>query len=187
MKQFNSLNFVKLLIPKHQVNTRAGYTSKIWPVFIYMPTTTLCLGHPLYIKILGMTDIIIFFKGRFIDVVARWPGSTHDLHIFRTSQRRERLDATHRGMQSGVLIDDSGYAFKPYLVTPYHHSTSEAKERYNEAHKKTRAQIEQAFGWLKRRFHVLHVEIRMAPERVCTIIGRVITIHDCLSNIEELI
>ena len=93
-----------------------------------------------------MTDIIIFFKGRFIDVVARWPGSTHHSHIFRTSQPRERLDVTHRGMQSGVLLDDSGYACKPFLVTPYLHPTSESDERYNKAHKKTKAQIEQAFG-----------------------------------------
>ena len=119
--------------------------------------------------------------------MARWPGSTHDSHIFRTSQLRERLDATHRGMQSGVLLGDSGYACKPYLVTPYLRPTSNAEERYNVAHKKTRAVIERAFGWLKRRFHVLHREIRMAPERVCTVIGRVITIHGCLSNTEYCI
>lgn len=113
----------------------------------------------------------LFVTGKFIDVVAWWGGSTHDAHIFRTSPLRRRLEA-HRGIQDGILLGDSGYACKPYLLTPYLHPSTVAQERYNSAHKRTRAQIERAFGWLKRRFHVLHGEIRMAPERVCTLIGR---------------
>lgn len=114
-----------------------------------------------------------FFSGKFIDVVARWPGSTHDSHMFRTSQLRTRLES-HHGLQDGILLGDSGYACKPYLITPYLRPSTQAEERFNVAHKKTRTQIERAFGWLKRRFHVLHGEIRMAPERVCSIIGEFI-------------
>ena len=110
-------------------------------------------------------------SGRFIDLVAKWPGSTHDSHIFRTSHLRTRLETTHKGLQDGVVLGDSGYACKPYLLTPYMRPSNEAQEKFNTAHKKTRTQVERAFGWLKRRFHVLHGEIRMKPERVCTIIG----------------
>ena len=114
---------------------------------------------------------LLFVTGKFIDVVARWGGSTHDAHIFRTSPLKRRLE-TNRGNQDGILLGDSGYACKPYLLTPYLRPSTVAQERFNIAHKRTRAQVERAFGWLKRRFHVLHGEIRMAPERVCTLIGR---------------
>ena len=43
----------------------------------------------------------------------------------------------------------------------------------------TRTLIEQVFGILKRRFHILHSEIRMKPERVCTIV----TVRCILHNI----
>ena len=81
------------------------------------------------------------FKGKFIDVVIRWPGSTHDAHIFRTSQLRTRLEATHHTLKDGILLGDSGYACRPYLLTPYMRPASEAQERFNAAHKKTRTQV----------------------------------------------
>ena len=111
------------------------------------------------------------FSGRFTDLVARWPGATHDAHIFRNSSLKTRLER-HHGLQDGILLGDSGYACKPYLLTPYLRPSTREQENYNGAHKRTRTQIERAFGWLKRRFSVLHGEIRMHPERVCTIIGK---------------
>ena len=38
--------------------------------------------------------------------------------------------------------------------------------------------IEQAFGWWKRRFHLLHSEIRMTPEKACILIGACATLHN---------
>jgi hypothetical protein len=47
-----------------------------------------------------------------------------------------------------------------------------AKERaLNRSLRKTRVLIEQVFGRWKRRFHLLHLEIRMKPEKVCLLIG----------------
>ena len=34
------------------------------------------------------------------------------------------------------------------------------------------------FGILKRRFHVLHSEVRMSPERVCTIVAACCILHN---------
>lgn len=51
-------------------------------------------------------------------MVAKWPGSTHDSHIFRTSQVGQELEGTN--FENGVLIGDSGFACLPYyLMTLY--------------------------------------------------------------------
>ena len=63
-------------------------------------------------------------------------------------------------------------------MTPYLNPASRVEERYNTAHAKTRVLIEQTFGRWKRRFHVLHGEVRMRPERVCTIIGACDVLHN---------
>ena len=44
--------------------------------------------------------------------------------------------------------------------------------------KKMRVLIEQTFGRWKRRFHCLHGEIMMAPDKVCTIILACAVLHN---------
>ena len=98
--------------------------------------------------------------------------ATHDSHIFWKSSLKDRLER-HHGHQDGIVLGDSGYACKPYLLTLYLQLKTREKESYNGAHKRTRTQIERAFGLLKRRFGVLHGENRIKnPERVCTFIGK---------------
>ena len=107
------------------------------------------------------------------DVVARWLGSTHDSHVFRTSNICGYLQNNHRSLDDGVLLGDS-----PFLMTPFATTRTPSQEAYNSAHTKTRVVIEQTFGRWKRRFHVLHAEIRMAPEKVCMIVGAFAVLHD---------
>ncbi|XP_061193784.1 putative nuclease HARBI1 [Saccostrea echinata] len=116
--------------------------------------------------------------GKFTNIVARWPGSTHDSHIFNMSGIKQDIERDFRSINDGIILGDSGYACKPYLMTPYLRPSSQAEERFNTAHSKTRVTIERTFGWWKRRFHVLHSEIRMKPERVCTIIGACAVLHN---------
>ncbi|XP_061166258.1 putative nuclease HARBI1 [Saccostrea echinata] len=116
--------------------------------------------------------------GKFTNIVARWPGSTHDSHIFNMSGIKQDIERNFRSINDGIILGDSGYACKPYLMTPYLRPSSQAEERFNTAHSKTRVAIERKFGWWKRRFHVLHSEIRMKPERVCTIIGACAVLHN---------
>ena len=101
----------------------------------------------------------------FTNIVARWPGSTHDSFVFNTSRIGQQLEAKPPSLENGLLLGDSGYACKPYLMTPYLNPTTPKQEDYNKAHVHTRVAIEQAFGWWKRRFHVLHSEVRMKPEK----------------------
>ena len=105
--------------------------------------------------------------GRFTNIVARWPGSTHDSHIFNTSQICQQLEDNHNNLEQRLLFGDSGYALKPYLMTSYYEPATANQRAYNRAHRKTRVIIEQTFGRWKRRFHLLHSEVRMHPEKVC--------------------
>ncbi|XP_052806733.1 uncharacterized protein LOC128235991 [Mya arenaria] len=63
---------------------------------------------------------------RFIimDVVAKWPGSVHDSRVFRES----RLCAQLENGMDGVLLGDSGYACKKYLMTPYLNPQTQTQE-----------------------------------------------------------
>ena len=60
---------------------------------------------------------IFVLTGKFTNIVAKWPGSTHDSHIFRSSNVHHALEGTN--FEHGVLIGDSGYGCQPYLMTPY--------------------------------------------------------------------
>lgn len=121
------------------------------------------------------------FLGKFTNIVARWPGSTHDSHIFRTSQIHE----IHRILEDGILLGDSGYALKPYLMTPYNDPITGSQKAFNQAHRKARVIIEQTFGRWKRRFHLLHSEIRMQPEKVCQLVGACAILHNIAHAFNE--
>ncbi|WAR20567.1 HARB1-like protein [Mya arenaria] len=51
---------------------------------------------------------------RFTDVVAQWPGSTHDNTIFENCGLKAWVEANNVGW----LIGDAGYALKPNMLTP---------------------------------------------------------------------
>ncbi len=63
-------------------------------------------------------------------------------------------------------------------MTPYPEPQTQLERRFNRALKVTRSLIERTFGVLKRRFHVLHLEIRMSPERACTVIAACCVLHN---------
>ncbi len=89
--------------------------------------------------------------------------------------------------ENGVLIGDGGDACLPYLMTPYSEPVIQSERRYNRALKVTRSLIERTFGVLKRRFHVLHSENRMSPDRVCTVVVACCILHNiAIDNNEPL-
>ena len=124
-------------------------------------------------------------SAKFINIVARWPGSTHDSHIFRTSSFSNYLENNQQNLEDGIFLGDSGYALKPYLMTPYNDPVTAHQRAYNRAHKKTRVIIEQTFGRWKRRFHLLRSEVRMQPEKVCQLIGACATLHNIAITFNE--
>ena len=108
------------------------------------------------------------------NIVARWPGVTHDSHIFDNSTIAEQF---HNGSINGLLVGDSGSACRSYLMTPLLNPRNEAEVRYNDAQRRTRIVIERCFGILKRRFRCLLVGLRTrlatdsSPSQSCCISG----------------
>ncbi|XP_052813301.1 putative nuclease HARBI1 [Mya arenaria] len=100
-------------------------------------------------------------KLRFMNVVAKWPGSVHDSRIFRESCLASELE---QGQHNGYILGDSGYGCKPYLLTPYLNPRTGPQERYNEALVRTRVTVERSFGVLKRRSPCLSYGLRLEPE-----------------------
>ena len=63
-------------------------------------------------------------------------------------------------------------------MTPFLAPATPAEERFNESLMKTRVLIEQTFGILKRRFQVLHHEIRAKPPRAVTYTMSSVILHN---------
>jgi hypothetical protein len=114
--------------------------------------------------------IYIIIVGKFTNVVARWPGSVDDSHIMRCSMILSHLEQTHKCVEFGLILGDSGYACKSFLMAPYLRPSRDYQEKFNRAHTRTRCGIERRFEWWKKHFNCLHAEIRMQTERVCKII-----------------
>ncbi|WAR10693.1 HARB1-like protein [Mya arenaria] len=76
------------------------------------------------------------------------------------------------------LLGDSGYAGRRWLLTPYLNPQPGSQTAYNRSNKITRAKVERGIGQLKRRFGVLHGEIRVQPEKACRIVLTCAVLHN---------
>ncbi|KAK3873579.1 hypothetical protein Pcinc_021422 [Petrolisthes cinctipes] len=125
------------------------------------------------------TQIVFDAKYKIIDIVANWPGSVHDARILNESGLNRFVFG--RGMlpDGCHLLGDSGYPSKKWLLTPYLRPRPGLQSNYNRCHKKTRSVVERGIGQLKRRFHVLHGEIRVSPPaKVCMVIEVCAMLHN---------
>ena len=109
------------------------------------------------------------------NIIARWPGSTHDLHIFENSNIADKL---RDGALDGILLGDSGYACQAYLLTPILNPKNGGEVHYNTPHRCTRCVIERCFGLLKRRFPCLHLGLRTALANTLVIIVATAVLHN---------
>ncbi|XP_064619460.1 putative nuclease HARBI1 [Lineus longissimus] len=115
-------------------------------------------------------------RGKWINLVARWPGSAHDSRILRSSQVWDTMEA---GLVQAFILGDSGYPCRNWLMTPLLNPTTASERRYNAAHKSTRVLVEQTIGRWKRRFYLLHLESRLKdPESTCKVIAATAVLHN---------
>ncbi len=115
-------------------------------------------------------------RHKFLSVCATKPGSCHDSSIFKGSTIGKKFESGFFG--TSILLGDSGYSNTPFLFIPYNDPVEGYKIRFNRAHKTTRCTIERSFGIVKKRFHVLHSEIRMSPTKVSWVIVACCVLHN---------
>ncbi len=63
-----------------------------------------------------ITKINIFTQGKLTNVVAKRPGSCQDSFIFYSLAHGRRLEKGVHNTENGVLLGDSGYALRSYLM-----------------------------------------------------------------------
>lgn len=119
------------------------------------------------------------------DIVVRWPGSSHDSHIFRNSGLCADLENGRFG--KSVLVGDSGYPVKPYLLTPLQQVTNNAEALYNESLVRTRNVVERSYGVWKRRFPALAMGIRLKLDTIQAMVVAIAILHNKACDEKERI
>ncbi|WAR10610.1 HARB1-like protein [Mya arenaria] len=99
---------------------------------------------------------------RFTDVVAQWPGSTHDNTIFENCGLKAWVEANN--------------------IRP----TTQQENAFNLAHSRTRMVVERAFGLLKSRFRCLHKTggfLQITPEKAAKVFVVCAKLHNmCIDD-----
>lgn len=114
-------------------------------------------------------------KFKFTSVCASWPGSVHDSRIWREFSLCRQFQ---RGEHNGILLGDSGYPCKRFLMTPYLNPQTNAQQRFNASLCRTRVLIEQSFGILKRRFSCLQGILRTTPDQAVGYVVACVILHN---------
>ena len=70
--------------------------------------------------------MVVNHRGAITNLVARWPGSVHDLRILKESDLHLVLQSNLLGNK--FLLGDSGYQCWTNLLTPYPVEDTEEKE-----------------------------------------------------------
>ncbi|KAJ8893002.1 hypothetical protein PR048_005583 [Dryococelus australis] len=106
-------------------------------------------------------------------VSANWPpGSIHDSRVLRNST----FDIDWRPCPNTVVLGDSGYPLKDWLIVPAHNEVATpAVHRFNRAHKSTRRIVENSLGILKEKFSCLNY-LRVQPTFVANIFKRCVAL-----------
>uniref|UniRef100_A0A672KZA5 DDE Tnp4 domain-containing protein n=1 Tax=Sinocyclocheilus grahami TaxID=75366 RepID=A0A672KZA5_SINGR len=103
-------------------------------------------------------------KAQITNIVARWPGSTHDSRIFDNSALLER-----HAFQ-GHLVGDNGYPCRAYLLTTILNPSTPAEKRYNTCHIAARSLVERVLGVWKKRFPCLQNGLRTKLDTTLAVI-----------------
>jgi len=109
--------------------------------------------------------------------VAKWPGSVHDARILRESALFADFEGQPKPL-SGYFLGDSGYMLRDWLLTPVTNPRTASDQRFNDVHSITRATVQRCIGVLKRRWHCLHDELRVAPAKACKLICACVVLHN---------
>ncbi|XP_053317662.1 putative nuclease HARBI1 [Spea bombifrons] len=116
---------------------------------------------------------------RILNLVAGYPGSTHDSYILKHSSLHSIL--TSGNLPKGWLLADDAYPITEWLLTPIKDPKNAAEKQYNAAHKTAHSVIERTFASLKSRFRCLDRSggvLQYSPEKGAQIILACCILHN---------
>lgn len=76
------------------------------------------------------TQVVFDANNNILDIVAKWPGATHDSRILQESGLRLLFERHHVPVGCH-LVGDSGYPCRTWLLTPYIHPQAGPQVNYN--------------------------------------------------------
>ena len=129
------------------------------------------------------------YKGQFIDVECKWPGSVHDSKVYANSSivkkcKENSFPFTFQsvgGFERKVpnyLIGDPAYPLTPYCMKEYDHCVNEEQVIFNNLLRSARNPIECAFGRLKARWGILTRKMDLKLDHIPTVIYSCFVLHN---------
>lgn len=122
---------------------------------------------------------IVNHKRKFINFITGWPGSTHDNRIFNNSRICMEFE---RGRHQGLLVGDSGYACRPFLMTPLLNPITPAEQAYNASHILARNVVERSFGCWKKKFQCLSRKLTLKLRNIPAVIVATVVLHNIAAD-----
>nr|XP_047144638.1 protein ALP1-like [Hydra vulgaris] len=137
------------------------------------------------------------YKGSFLDVECKWPGSVHDAKVFsnssiNTNLRSSRLPGTFQTITKNkikapcYLIGDPAYPILPHCMKEYSTCKKNDEFIFNSMLRTARNPIECAFGRLKVRWKILTKKMDLKLEKIPTVIYAY-PIFSCIDGEGEVI
>ena len=124
-----------------------------------------------------------------MDVYTGWPGCTHDARVLRNSSLFSRAEAGELFSADKVVIGDSAYPVKNWLITPFKDNghLGARRRRFNKVLSSSRPVVERAIGHIKRRFRRLRELTIHEPKHIACIILAGCILHNlCVITHEEI-
>lgn len=122
---------------------------------------------------------------KIVDVISRWPGSSHDSTIFTHSSLFQRIGNNEFGTDSAILAD-SAYSPEQYICKPLPNANTQSEKSYQFSQIQTRNIVERTIGVWKNLFGCLSKGfVLKSPEKVQDIIVACAILHNMLKEDDE--
>lgn len=125
---------------------------------------------------------------KILNVNAKYPGSTHDSFIWNNSNMCGVMQQLHlRYPFNFALLGDSGYALRPWMLTPISDAVDGSPEYYyNKAQMSVRSTVERLNGVFKMRWrcNFKHRVLHYCPSVISKIINTCAALHNMCTNYE---
>jgi hypothetical protein len=125
-------------------------------------------------------------------VSAKWPGRLNDKRVIKNSALHNAFEAGWRPFPNAVILGDSGYALREWLLPPIGGVNLSVEEAlFNSYNRSTRRTVECYFGILKQKFACLSIPLRVEPLyaceifKCCTVLQNFSTVSDDLYDLDE--